>query len=58
MTDAPFMLGNRVVTREEWEATCKHAGIYQAGVEQKGACPKCGCEEVNSRGLWTCECPA
>lgn len=26
--------------------------------EQKGACPKCGCEELNSRDLWTCECPA
>lgn len=24
----------------------------------KGACPVCGCEEINSRGLWTCECPA
>jgi hypothetical protein len=26
--------------------------------KHKGACPKCGCEEVNSRNLWTCECPA
>ena len=24
----------------------------------KGACPSCGNEETNSRGLWTCECPA
>ena len=24
----------------------------------KGACPACGNEETNSRGLWTCECPA
>lgn len=26
--------------------------------EQKGACPECGCEELDHRGLWTCQCPA
>ena len=24
----------------------------------KGPCPVCGNEETNTRGLWTCECPA
>ena len=33
------------------------AALAPKGSEQKGACPKCGCEETNSRGLWTCECP-
>jgi len=26
--------------------------------EEKGACPVCGCEEVDHRNLWTCRCPA
>lgn len=24
----------------------------------KGACPICGCEEIDGRALWTCRCPA
>ena len=32
--------------------------VMECGGEAKGACPACGCEEANSRNLWTCECPA
>lgn len=26
--------------------------------EEKGACPNCGCEALDHRGLWVCQCPA
>ena len=25
--------------------------------EVKGACPSCGCDEIDHRGIWTCRCP-
>lgn len=27
-------------------------------LREKGACPVCGCEELDHRDLWTCQCPS
>ena len=37
-----------------------HPPVQQATqqVAEKGACPVCGCEELDHRGIWTCRCPA
>lgn len=52
---APAAFGHRAVMLEAWKA---RASLHVVEAETKGACPVCGCEETNSRGLWTCECPA
>lgn len=48
---------SHIVHRAAWAAV--EAALAPApAAEEKGACPVCGCEEVDHRDLWTCRCPA
>lgn len=59
VSDILTLIRERDEARAVW-CRCAVAAlaVMECGGEAKGACPACGCEEANSRNLWTCECPA